>query len=210
MGKTSIRSGGRMIVLAVLLFFVTTPVFATEITDNLKDTIDKIISVVTDENVQDKEVRRQKLREIIEKQFHYPLMVRGSLGKKNWSKRTPEEKKRFIGLFKKLLESSYASKLESYSDEKINYLGEEIRGKFAKVRTEIVRKDTTISVDYKFYNENGKWMVIDFSIAEVSMVRNYNAQFKKIIYKESYEALVQKLAKKVKELESSNGDNETL
>ncbi len=207
MGKIKIRSSARIFVLAVLLFFVATPVFATEIIDHLKGTIEKIISIVTDENIKDKEVRRQKLRRIIEKQFHYPLMVRGSLGKKNWSKRTPEEKKQFIELFKKLLESSYASKLETYSDEKINYLGEEIRGKFAKVRTEIVRKDATIPVDYKFYNENGKWLVIDFSIAEVSMVRNYNAQFKKIIYKESYEALVQKLAKKVKELENDNGDN---
>ena len=207
MRTISIRSGGRIIVLATLLFFVTTPVFATEIMDNLKGTIDQVISIVTDENEQDKKVRRQKLRKIIENQFHYPLMVRGSLGKKNWSKRTPEEKAEFITLFKKLLESSYASKLESYSDEKINYLGEEVRGKFAKVRTEIVRKDATIPVDYKFYNDNGKWLVIDFSIADVSMVKNYNAQFKKIIYKESYEALVQKLAKKVKELENGNGDN---
>jgi phospholipid transport system substrate-binding protein len=207
MGKIRILSGGRIIVLATLLFFVTNPVFATEITDNLKGTIDEVISIVTDESVQDKKVRRQKLRQIIEKQFHYPLMVRSSLGKKSWSKRTPEEKAEFIELFKKLLESSYASKLESYSDEKINYLAEEIRGKFAKVKTEIVRKDATIPVDYKFYNDNGKWLVIDFSIAEVSMVKNYNAQFKKIIYKESYEALVQKLAKKVKELENGNGDN---
>ncbi len=83
------------------------------------------------------------------------------------------------------------------------------------MRTEIVRKDTTIPVDYKFYNDNGKWMIIDFSIAEVSMVGNYNAQFKKIIYKESYEALVKKLSKKVSELENSklennNGDKEAL
>lgn len=206
MRTISLRSGGRIIVLATLLFFITTPVFASEIMDNLKGTIDQVIAIVTDKNETDKNVRRQKLRKIIEKQFHYPLMVRGSLGKKNWNQRTPEEKAEFIRLFKKLLESSYASKLESYSDEKINYLGEEVRGKFAMVKTEIVRKDATISVDYKFYNDNGNWLVIDFSIADVSMVKNYNAQFKKIIFKESYEALVQKLAKKVTELENGNGD----
>ena len=210
MGQTRIRSGRRIIVLAVLLLFITTPVIASEIIDNLKATIEKVINIVTDESATDKEVRRKKLRGIIEKQFHYPIMVRNSLGKKNWNIRTPAEKEQFIELFKKLLESSYASKLESYSDEKINYLGEEIRGKFAKVKTEIVRKDATIPVDYKFYNENGKWLVIDFSIAEVSMVGNYNAQFKKIIYKESYDALVQKLSKKVKELENKNGEKKTL
>ncbi len=82
MRKIGIRSGGRIIVLAVLLFFVTTPVSATEITDNLKATIDSIINVVTDESIQDKTVRRQKLRKIIGKKFNYMLMVRSSLGKK--------------------------------------------------------------------------------------------------------------------------------
>jgi phospholipid transport system substrate-binding protein len=71
------------------------------------------------------------------------------------------------------------------------------------VKTEIVRKNGTIDVDYKMINENGRWTVYDFVIEEVSLIRNYRSQFSKIIKTESYGALVAKLTKKIKDLESS-------
>lgn len=210
MGKKNIRFGIKVIVLTVLLSFASTAAIASDITDNLKATIDKAISIVTDESLKDKkEMRRQKLRVVIEKQFNYKQMVMRSLAK-NWKDRSPEERKEFIRLFKKLLENSYASKLESYSDETINYVDEIIKGKYALVKTEIVRKDATIAVEYKLINENGQWLVYDFVIEGVSIVHNYKSQFTKIIHKESYEALVQKLANKIKELELGNANSETL
>ncbi len=210
MGKKNIRFGIKVFVMTVLLSFASTAAIASDITDNLKATIDKAISIVTDESLKDKkEIRRQKLRVVIEKQFNYKQMVMRSLAK-NWKARSPEERKEFISLFKKLLENSYASKLESYSDETINYVDEIIKGKYALVKTEIVRKDATIAVEYKLINENGQWLVYDFVIEGVSIVHNYKSQFTKIIHKESYEALVQKLANKIKELELGNGNSETL
>ena len=71
------------------------------------------------------------------------------------------------------------------------------------VKTEIVRKNGTIDVDYKLINENGRWTVYDFVIEEVSLIRNYRSQFSKIIKTESYGALVTKLTKKIKDLESN-------
>ena len=71
------------------------------------------------------------------------------------------------------------------------------------VKTEIIRKNGTIDVDYKLINENGRWTVYDFVIEEVSLIRNYRSQFSKIIKTESYGALVAKLTKKIKDLESS-------
>ena len=71
------------------------------------------------------------------------------------------------------------------------------------VKTEIVRKNGTIDVDYKLIKENGRWTVYDFVIEEVSLIRNYRSQFSKIIKTESYGALVTKLTKKIQDLESS-------
>ena len=88
---------------------------------------------------------------------------------------------------------------------------EQVKGKYALVNTEIIRKDGTINVDYKLINEDGKWTVYDFVIEEVSLIRNYRSQFSKIIKTESYGALVSKLSKKIKELESNqNKDSENL
>ena len=90
-----------------------------------------------------------------------------------------------------------------YKRQTINYVDEKVKGKYALVKTEIVRKNGTIDVDYKLINENGRWTVYDFVIEEVSLIRNYRSQFSKIIKTESYGALVTKLTKKIKDLESS-------
>ena len=104
-------------------------------------------------------------------------------------------------LFGKLLENSYASKIESYNDEGIDYVDETIKGKYALVKTKIKRVDGTIDVDYKLIQENGSWRVFDFVIEGVSMIKNYRSQFNRIIKKESFEALKKKMTAKIEGIE---------
>ena len=182
----------------------------SEITGKLKSTIDQVIAIVKDENLKkDKQSRRAALRKAIDERFDYRQMVMRSLAK-NWDLRSDQERQQFISLFKSLLENSYASKLESYSDEKINYTNEMIKGKYALVKTEVVRPSSTIAVDYKLIQENGDWRVYDFVIEGVSMIRNYRSQFTKIIRKDSYEILVQKLTDKINEIEQRPRASEKL
>ncbi len=198
--------------LFFFLFSLAGDVFAnSQITLELKQTIDKVIQIVSDPGLKKTpKLRREKLRETIGFRFNYNQMVRRSLAK-NYKNRTDKEREEFTGLFKQLLENSYASKIENYQDETINYVDEKVKGKYALVKTEIVRKDGTIDVDYKLINENGKWTVYDFVIEEVSLIRNYRSQFSKIIKTESYGALVAKLTKKIKDLESNQDkDSENL
>ena len=199
----------------ILFFFLLSlagDVFANSpITSELKQTIDKVIQIVSDPDLKKTpKLRRKKLRKTIGFRFNYNQMVRRSLAR-NYKNRTNKEREEFTGLFKKLLENSYASKIENYQDETINYVDEKVKGKYALVKTEIVRKNGTIDVDYKLINENGRWTVYDFVIEEVSLIRNYRSQFSKIIKTESYSALVTKLTKKIKDLESSQDkDSENL
>ena len=199
----------------ILFFFLLSlagDVFANSpITSELKQTIDKVIQIVSDPDLKKTpKLRRKKLRKTIGFRFNYNQMVRRSLAR-NYKNRTNKEREEFTGLFKKLLENSYASKIENYQDETINYVDEKVKGKYALVKTEIVRKNGTIDVDYKLINENGRWTVYDFVIEEVSLIRNYRSQFSKIIKTESYSALVTKLTKKIKDLESKQDkDSENL
>ena len=182
----------------------------SQITAKLKGTIDKVIAIVKDENMQkDKAGRREALRKTIDERFNYRQMVMRSLAK-NWDSRSDQERTKFISLFKSLLENSYASKLEAYRDEKIKYTGEVVKGKYALVKTEVVRPSSTIGVDYKLIQENGDWLVYDFVIEGVSMIRNYRSQFTKIIRKDSYETLVQKLSDKINKLEQGAKASEKL
>ena len=200
-----------MVVISLMINLTVVSVcFAgSEITNKLKNTINKVISTLNDEALKnDLPARRAILRNTINEQFNYRQMVMRSLAK-NWDVRSAEEQQLFIALFKSLLENSYANKLESFSNEKINYLDEVVKGEYALVKTEVVRKATTVGVDYKLVRENGVWQVYDFVIEGVSMVRNYRAQFTKIIHKHSYEVLVQKLTDKINVLKggsSASGD----
>jgi phospholipid transport system substrate-binding protein len=174
----------------------------SKITADLRGTIDQVLKIVSDKNLQkDPKLRREKLRQTISLRFNYKQMVMRSLAK-NYNERSDEEREEFTGLFKKLLENSYASKIENYQNETINYVDEKTKGNYAMVRTQVVRKDGVIDVDYKMLKDNGQWLVYDFVIEGVSLIRNYRSQFSKIISTESYGALVSKLSKKIDELEA--------
>ena len=187
---------------AVSFVWISGQVFAeSHITTDLKGTIDQVMEIVSDKNLQKNlPLRREKLRQVIGLRFNYKQMVMRSLAK-NYKNRSEKEREEFTQLFKKLLENSYASKIENYRNETINYVGEQIKGKYALVKTQIVRKDGVIDVDYKMFKESGQWLVYDFVIEGVSLIRNYRSQFSKIISTESYATLVSKLSKKVEDLE---------
>ncbi len=198
--------------IAVSLFFSAGEVFAeSKITADIRGTIDQVMEIIADQNLKSNPVlKREKLRQVIGLRFNYKQMVMRSLAK-NYKDRSDAERKEFTSLFKKLLENSYASKIENYKDEKINYVDEKIKGKYAMVRTQIVRKDGVVDVDYKMLKDGDQWLVYDFVIEGVSLIRNYKSQFSKIISTESYAALVSKLSKKVDELEAkSNADADNL
>ncbi|MDH5763805.1 MAG: ABC transporter substrate-binding protein [Nitrospinota bacterium] len=179
---------------------------ASGITEGLKATIDQVISVVTNPQYKnDRSTRRDKMKSLIFPKFNFLEMGKRSLGQKSWQERTPEERKAFVDLFGRLLENSYANKLESYSDEKINYVDEIVKGQYAMVKTEVVRKNDTINVDYKLI-KNDQWLVYDIVVEGVSLIKNYRSQFGKIIHNDSFDALMKKLNTKIEKLEI--GDEE--
>lgn len=181
---------------------------ASGITEGLKATIDQVISVVTDPQYQDdRQTRRTKMKSIIFPKFNFLEMGKRSLGSKRWKERSPDERKVFVDVFGKLLENSYANKLENYRDEKINYVDEIIKGKYAMVKTEVIRKNGTVNVDYKLIQGGGEWRVYDIVIEGVSMIKNYRSQFARIIHQDSFDTLMEKLNAKVNKLEDGQDGN---
>ena len=182
---------------------------ASGITEGLKATIDQVINVVTDPQYKDnRTTRRTKMKGIIFPKFNFLEMGKRSLGNKNWKKIKPEERKAFVDVFGKLLENSYANKLENYSDEKINYVDEIVKGKYAMVKTEVVRKNDSINIDYKLIEGSNEWLIYDITVEGVSLIKNYRSQFGKVIHNDSFNVLMDKLNAKVKKLEAGNNVEE--
>lgn len=207
------RAFNRCLVIAIsfiLILGASQPVQASGVTDGLKATIDQLISIVTSPKYKnDRETRRAKMKGVIYPKFNFVEMGIRSLGKKTWKSISPAERKAFVDVFGKLLENSYASKLESYSNEKINYNDEILKGKFAMVKTEVVRDAGMLQIDYKLIkNKEDQWLIYDIIIEGVSMIKNYRSQFAKIIHNDSFSALMEKLSAKVKKLDAGEQENE--
>lgn len=172
-------------------------------TDDVKKTVDEVVRIVADKDMKkNDQKRRQALKKTISQIFDYTEMAQRSLGK-HWNGRTPAEKKQFAELFATLLENSYAGKIESYNNEKIVYIKENIDGDHAEVKSKVVTtKRDEFTLDYRLINKNGKWTVYDVVIEGVSLVSNYRSQFNRIITANGYPELVRKLQGKSEELKA--------
>jgi phospholipid transport system substrate-binding protein len=188
------------VILAIMIFSIAAPASAGESTDQLRGTIDSILVVLKNPSLKgdaNKRARRAKLSTVVQKRFSFKEMSKRSLGK-NWKKRSPAEKKEFTHVFRDLIQNSYFSKMETYTDEKIVYDKEKTKGKSSIVKTFVITKTATeIPIDYRLkQNKKGEWMVYDIVVEGISLVSNYRSSFASELSKGSFGDLVASLKKK--------------
>jgi phospholipid transport system substrate-binding protein len=120
--------------------------------------------------------------------------------KEQWDGLSPEKRTEFVGLFKQLIQRTYARKFKPDSKLTVTYRGdaEEKEGK-ARLQTTIASGGTEADVEYRFLRPEGKsgWWVFDIVIDDVSLMRNYRSQFQKIVKEGGNDALFAKLREKV-------------
>jgi phospholipid transport system substrate-binding protein len=141
------------------------------------------------------EQRRLEVRRVAADLFDFDEISRRALSR-HWTVRSPEEQAEFVRLFTDLLERTYLGRIESYSGETIVYMGETVDGLFATVRSKVVtRRRGETPLDYRLHLRDGRWKVYDVLIDHVSFVSTYRSEFSRILQKEPYAALVERLRK---------------
>jgi phospholipid transport system substrate-binding protein len=198
----ALRIGRGLVVLllTVAMLAASDPAWAGPPTEQLRAQMDRVIKVLEDPELKrdGRQVeRRAAIRRLANEIFDFTETTRRSLGQ-HWQARTPAEREQFVRLYADLLERSYMGKIELYSGERIQFIGEARDRDQATVRTRLVTKaGTEIPVDYRMHRTAGdRWLTYDVSIEGVSMVANYRAQFNKIIQASGYQSLVSKLTEK--------------
>lgn len=167
-------------------------------TGDLKPTLDGLMAVLGDKNLAGDEhlqERREKIMASIVKGFNFREMSKRVLGK-TWRSIDDSQKAYFTTLMTKLLENVYVGKLEGYSEQSVEYQNEVIKGNRAQVSTIIKSWGGDMPVHYIMKGVENRWMVYDINIEGVSLVRNYQQQFKSILRKEKYAGLVKVLEEK--------------
>lgn len=142
------------------------------------------------------EQRQLEVRRIAAELFDFDEISRRALSR-FWAARTAAERAEFVRLFTDLLERTYLGRIEAYAGERIVYTGEQVDGPYATVRSRVVtsRRSSDTPLDYRLHLREGRWKVYDVLIDHVSFVSTYRSEFARILQREPYAELVERLRK---------------
>jgi phospholipid transport system substrate-binding protein len=159
--------------------------------DEMQRTIDNIITIAEAyPGDAARDVRRGKLRALINPKFNFAEMAKRSLGP-NWSEISDSE------VFSELLARTYLSKIETVKTGMVKVESENVEAARAVVKTTVVSKGDTFPIDYKMTLNQHGWQVYDVVIENIGLVANYRNEFAGIIRKDKFSGLMERLRKKI-------------
>ena len=176
---------------------------------------DALVRKVTDDVLtivrQDKDIQSGNTRKAIElvdskvlPYFNFQRMTALAVGR-DWSKATPEQKKRLAEEFKTLLVRTYSNALTSYKNQTISYKPTKMQAADTDVlvRTEVVQPGSKpVQLDYALEKQGDSWKVYDVIVAGVSLVTNYRDTFNQEVRNNGIDGLIQMLGNRNKQLEA--------
>ena len=175
---------------------------------------DRVLAVAKDPScTTNREGCRDRLRVLIEQYWDTTDMARSALGY-HWKALDDQQRQQFTKLFSDLIESIYLSrsnfsKAQKYTDTvSIDYIKEIPEGdEYSKITTAVTLKpgDKPIRVDYRTHWADGKWMVYDIIVEDISLTGNYRNQFNRVINSQGYPELVRLLQNKLQQIKDSQG-----
>ncbi|MES9828462.1 MAG: ABC transporter substrate-binding protein [Candidatus Thiodiazotropha sp.] len=194
----------------LLLFFLFTFSLSASAnvtpSERIEETVKQVLTVLKDQSLGRRD-RRDQVKDIVRKRFDYESMSQVILAA-NWRKASKPQREQFITLFRELLEQTYFSAIDSYSDQSVRMGRERMKGKLANVQTFIVAANKELAVSYKMRFRNDDWYAYDVAVDGVSLVSNYRTSFRNLVKSKGMEGLLAELAQKVASLKAKNMNSE--
>jgi phospholipid transport system substrate-binding protein len=173
----------------------------------VKGTVGQVLEVLQDKQTPPQS-RQRKVLEIVSSRFDFADMARSSLGY-NWKKLQPDQQQQFVPLFTAFMEEAYISKIDAYSGQKVQYVGQSSTGSDeAEVKTVVLPADANqqpIRINYQLKQAAGDWKVYDVTVDDISITANYRNQFNHVINEKGFDALMSAMREKQQQLRQSIG-----
>jgi phospholipid transport system substrate-binding protein len=157
-----------------------------------------IITVLQNKEI-DQEAREKKINKIVDSIFDFPLMAKLALGRKNWPKLTPPQRKKFTRLFVEMLKTSYREKISLYTDESVLFKPAVKNKRTVYIPMELKSKDKKVAILHKLHKLRKlekRWKVYDVEIQGISIILTYMSQFDDILSRGTVEDLLSRLEKR--------------
>jgi phospholipid transport system substrate-binding protein len=118
----------------------------------------------------------------------------------HWGKLSAGQRREFVQLLRELVEANYIKALRANVNYEVKYLGEKSEGDQLMVQTSVEARrrgrPRSISIDYVLTREGQAWRAFDVVTDGVGLVENYRAQFNKIIARDGFDGLMDRMRKK--------------
>lgn len=150
--------------------------------------------------------RYDLLAPVLERTFDFQDMARTSAGS-FWSKFSPDEQARYLEAFKRSSISTFASRFDGFSGEKLEVAGEQpgVRGS-VMVQTRILPPgEEPVSISYLMRQGDAGWRVVDVYLASTySEVAVKRSEYTSVLRQGGVDALVDALDRKVAEMKAKS------
>lgn len=193
----------KKIIVLLSLLVLTQNVFADDkqkVKAQLTTKIDEVISVVQNKKLS-KDERNAQIVKLVTPTFDFELMAKLSLGKV-WKTLDAQNRDKFVELYVERMKKSYSSKLDSYSNEKVEITNvAQPKSNRITVDTNLLSSGEKMDVIYKFYKPKSKmknkdeWLVYDVEILGISILKADKAQFSEFLKTKSIPDLMEVMAK---------------
>lgn len=148
------------------------------------------------------EAKNSEVQKIVGSFLDFDELARRSLTK-HWDKLTPKQRTDFTKTLRELVERNYIKQLYGQPDYDLRLEREERTGSDATVwgtlHATSKGKKITMALEYKMIRKNNRWVVYDVVTDDLSLLENYRAEFNKVIARESFDALLAKMRKRLAE-----------
>ena len=152
-------------------------------------------------------------RLLIDDMIDWKRMTQDSLGTQ-WKDRTAKEQEEFSALLREMIEASYRSKLKLAARGNvkkpakidIQWLEEEVKGDKAKVAAKVNMDKKNAILEFSLFWGGDRWRVYDLAIDDVSTVRTYRSQFRKLISEKGFDGLLARMRDKTVEIREGRAE----
>lgn len=194
--------------LVVIFVLATLPAVGAEGPQaQLEKSVTRIMEILRDDAMQD-DARKQQITDLVRQRFDFRVMSQYVLGPQ-WRTTSAEQQERFVKLFSDLLEANYVDKIDAYDDQKISFVGEQIRDNRASVESLVLDGSKEIPIEYRLVDTQGEWLVYDVIVEGVSLVRNYRSSYREIVRKEGIDNLLTRMEDKLTELRQNKANTDS-
>ena len=150
------------------------------------------------------DAKRAEMHKIIGGFLDFQELARRALAR-HWDTLDKKQRTEFVALLRDLIERNYVKQVHGRPNYDLRFAKEAMEGSEALVdstlQTSNKGKKVTVELQYKLLYKGDRWLVYDVVTDEQSMLETYRAEFNKIITKESFDALLKRMKKRLEKTE---------